>query len=275
MTQEAVNDEVIDKVVTNEVVEEVKAEPSEVEQKAAKMGWTPKDEFKGDPAKWRPAEEFVERGENMLPLVKAQIKRQDKEILELKETLRQFGEYNTKAEQRAYEKAMHDLKQQRADAIAAGDGVAFDKVDTAIEQLKSEVTSVKKPQEDTRNDPVYVEWLSTNAWVKDPVMERWATNYGEFLIKNGDADYGADVFEKITKAAKEKYPEKFENARRTNVPSVEGGQPAQRKGGKAYADIPSADRSACERMAKNAFPDDTKAQATFKANYTKTYFEEA
>jgi len=28
-------------------------------------------------------------------------------------------------------------------------------------------------------------------------------------------------------------------------------------------------------MAKNAFPDNTKAQADFKANYTKTYFEEA
>jgi uncharacterized membrane protein YqaE (UPF0057 family) len=41
----------------------------EVIDKATKMGWTPKTEFRGDPDKWRPADEFVERGENMLPFV--------------------------------------------------------------------------------------------------------------------------------------------------------------------------------------------------------------
>ena len=101
---------VVDEVVADETakVEETEkvAEPSEIEQKAMKMGWTPKDQFKGSPDKWRPADEFVERGENMLPIIKAQVKRQDREIAELKETLQKFGEYHTKTEQRAYEKAL-------------------------------------------------------------------------------------------------------------------------------------------------------------------------
>jgi len=182
------------KTVPETVVEEKSPEEKAIEEKAGKMGWTPKEEFKGDPAKWRPASEFVERGENMLPLVKAQIKRQDKEILELKETLRQFGEYNTKAEQRAYEKAMQDLKQQRADAIAAGDGVAFDKVDTAIEQLKKDVVEIKLPQVNTELDPVYLEWRKNNKWVDDPNAEKWAATYGEYLVAVGDAERGVDVF---------------------------------------------------------------------------------
>lgn len=251
-------------------------EPNEVEQKALKMGWTPKDQFKGDPDKWRPADEFVERGENMLPIIKAQVKRQDREIAELKETLQRFGEYHTKTEQRAYEKALNELREARAQAIATGDGAAFDRVDTEINAMQNQLRpAIEVKKQDSENDPVYVEWKSRNTWVNDPRAEQWAFQYGNYLINSGKATHGADVFEKISKAARDEFPEKFNNPRRDAAPSVEGGVPTPRRNGKSYADIPASDRAACERMAKNGFPDDDKAQAKFKAEYTKTYFEGA
>lgn len=254
---------------------EKKDEPSEIEVKARKMGWTEKENFRGDPEKWRPAEEFVERGENMLPIIKAQVKRQDREIAELKETLQKFGEYHTKTEQRAYEKALNDLREQRAQAIASGDGAAFDRVDNEINAMRSQFKppSVEIKHQDSEADPVYIEWKSRNTWVNDPRAEQWAFNYGNYLVNSGKAERGIDVFEKISKAARTEFPEKFTNPRRDAAPSVEGGVPAARRGGKSYADIPASDRAACERMAKNGFPDDEKAQAKFKAEYTKTYFE--
>src|SRR6185503_5830853 len=109
-----------------------------VEAEAAKMGWTPKSEFRGDPAKWRPADEFVERGKNMLPIVQAKVKRQETQIEELTRTVKDFADHMSKTDQRAYDRAMADLKQQRKEALAAGDGDTFEKVDEAIDQLKTE-----------------------------------------------------------------------------------------------------------------------------------------
>lgn len=268
-------DEVVDDVVSEVVADEV-VEQSEVEQKALKMGWTPKDQFKGDPSKWRPADEFVERGENMLPIVKARVAQQAKEIQELKDAMKQFGEYHTKTEQRAYDRALTDLREQRAQAIAAADGATFDRVDEQIESLKKELEEKNKfaeTKQNTDNDPVYVEWLGRNKWATDPAMEKWAYAHGKYLIDIGEAELGIDVFEKITKAAKIKYPEKFENQRRTSAPSVEGGVPKQRTGGKSYADLPADARAACDRMAKNAYSTDEKQAAKFKAEYVKNYFE--
>lgn len=249
---------------------------SEIEQKAFDMGHIPRNQFKGDPEKYVSAEEFIKRTENYMPIIKAQVKRQDREIAELKSTLQQFGEYHTKTEQRAYEKALNDLREQRAQAIATGDGAAFDRVDNEINAMRDQVKvpKVEVKQQDSESDPVYVEWKSRNTWVNDPKAEAWAFQYGNYLVNSGKAERGADVFEKISKAAKTEFPDKFNNPRRDTAPSVEGGIPAARRGGKSYADIPASDRSACERMAKNGFPDDEKAQAKFKAEYTKSYFQE-
>ena len=39
------------------------AQFDEYEQRASAEGWVPKEEWTGDPAQWRPAKEFLDRGE--------------------------------------------------------------------------------------------------------------------------------------------------------------------------------------------------------------------
>lgn len=279
MTDEIVQDEVVEVVAGSEAtVEDVKSELSDVEIKAKAMGWTPKDEFKGDPQKWRGAEEFVERGENMLPIVKARVNQQAKEIEELKATMRQFGEYHTKTEQRAYEKAMVDLRQQRADAIAAADGVAFDKVDIQIEAMRREIEDAGKianARPNSGDNPEYKQWADENKWVKDPELEQYAYDIGKKLRDAGITADGREFLELVGKKVKTLFPEKFENPRRAAAQSVEGGIPAPRRGGKTYADLPADAKSACDRMAKNAYSGDEKQAAKFKAEYVKNYYEGA
>lgn len=276
MTDEIVQDEVVEEV--KDEVAETPSELTEVEQKAIKMGWTPKEDFKGDPAKWRSAEEFVDRGENMLPIVKARVTAQAKEIEELRAAMKQFGEYHTKTEQRAYEKAMADLRQQRADAIAASDGVAFDKVDVQIQEMQREIADRAKIAEvkprKAEDDPEYQAWSSKNTWISDPKMERYAIKIGEYLRDEGETASGYEFLELVAKEVKAKFPEKFENPRRSGAASVEGGVPAPRKGGKSYADLPADARAACDRMAKNAYSGNEKEAAKFKAEYVKNYFSE-
>lgn len=258
---------------TPDEVEEAAQVSPEIEAEAKRMGWTPLEQFKGDPDKWRGADEFVERGRNMLPIVRATVKKQEREIAELKQSMKEFGEFHTKTEQRAYAQALADLKQQRADAIAAGDGVAFDKVDSAIDDLKKDIETKAKPAQQDQDDPVFNDWKGRNKWLDDPKMEAYGNAAANYLRGTGEKATGADFLELVTKEVKAKFPEKFENPRRSAAPSVEGGAPAARSGGKSFADMPADARAACERMARNGYSDKPKEQAAFKAEYVKSYFE--
>jgi len=53
----------------------------DVEKEAMNMGWTPKEKFKGDPAKWIDAETFVERAEHVLPILRADRDRLKRDLL--------------------------------------------------------------------------------------------------------------------------------------------------------------------------------------------------
>lgn len=251
----------------------------QVEARARAMGWTSKDEFKGDPSKWRDAAEFVERGENLLPLVKAQNKRLEREVAELKQTTREFAEHLSKTEQRAYDRAMADLKQQRKEALAAGDGEAFEKVDEAIDKLKTDAAAKAakhaEKKDDGGADPVYTEWESRNPWLKDSELSDYAEFAAQKLRAGGERATGAEFLDLVAQKVKAQFPAKFTNPRRETAQAVEGAAPARRSGGKAYADMPAEARAACDRMAKNGFAGDEKAQAKFKADYVKQYFEEA
>lgn len=256
--------------------EAASAAAAAVEAEAAKMGWTPKDQFKGDPAKWRPADEFVERGKNMLPIVQAKVKRQESQIEELTRTVKDFAEHQSKTEQRAYDRALATLKEQRAAAIAAGDGETFDKVDDAITDLRREVdakAAKAAAKAEPGDDPVYAEWEGRNTWLKDPRMSAFGTAAANYLRSTGETAQGAEFLELVTKEVKTKFPDKFTNPRREAAPAVEGAAPAARKGGKSYADMPADARAACDRMAKNGYGSDAKAMGEFKASYVKQYFE--
>jgi hypothetical protein len=271
-------DEIVDVVDKNEGKDDVKDESqvsAEIIAKAEKMGWTPKDQFKGDPAKWRPADEFVERGENMLPLVKAQVKRQERQIAELTAGLKELGDFHSKAIKNTYARAMADLKAQRAAAIASGDGAAFDAVDEQIDTLKDSIKADEPKNKGVEgDDPVFAEWLTRNKWAEDKKLQSYGFAYAEELRASGSKAEGLELLELVTKEIKAKFPEKFENPRRAAAAAVESGAGPRRTGGKSYADLPAEARAACDRMAKNGYSDKPKEMAEFKAQYVKQFFEQ-
>lgn len=244
----------------------------EVIAKAEKMGWTPKDQFRGDPAKWRPADEFVERGEKMLPILQANMRRQEREIADLKASMRELGEYHSKAQQRANEEAYQKLRQERADAIAKGDGVAFDKVDAQIADLKNKVETKTPPKQDEAEAAAFNEWLSHNKWAEDRKLQTIGRAIAESMVEDGEAARGTALLDLVTVEMKRRYPEKFENPRRSAAPTVEGGTGQRKTGGKAFADMPAEARAACDRMARNAYSDKPNEQAKFKAEYVRNFF---
>lgn len=240
---------------------------TEVEDKARKMGWTPKEEFKGDPEKWRDAAEFVERGENMLPIVKATVKKQERQIAELERTIKEFADYHSKTEQRAYEKAFKELKAKQIEAVAAGDAKAFAEVDAEMAALHKE--AAEKPKINVPgqgNDPVYDEWAGRNKWLEDKALEKEAEAQAIYLRERGDKRTGAEFLDAVKERVKKEYPDKFENPRRNSAQSVEGAASVAKKGGKTYADLPADAKAACDRFVAK--------KLLTKEAYVKQYFSE-
>jgi hypothetical protein len=64
----------------------------EVEQRARDWGWTPKEQWRGDPAGWLDAPDFVRRGEQVLPILQANYRKTEAE-------LRQVRQQNQRMEQ--------------------------------------------------------------------------------------------------------------------------------------------------------------------------------
>jgi hypothetical protein len=67
--------------------------PPDTEVRARTMGWVPKEEYKGNPDNWRDANEFVRRGEEILPIVQERNRDLTRRLTEL-ETRSQQQEAN-------------------------------------------------------------------------------------------------------------------------------------------------------------------------------------
>src|SRR5574343_553334 len=75
------------------------------EEQAREQGWKPKEEYEGDPNKWKPAKEFVERGELF-----GKIDTLGRELKETKKALKMLQEHNAKIKETEYARAVSELK---------------------------------------------------------------------------------------------------------------------------------------------------------------------
>lgn len=171
-----------------------------VEGQARRLGWYPKEKFRGNPDDWIPADRFVERAHNELPVLKENLRRLDEryaaeetrsrslmtQVTMLNNRLESIGEafdnmreLSTKAEQRGYDRALASLKAQAKQAAEDGDAVAVERVMTETAELvanrvkadapppegkdgKDKRTTERAPQRDASQ-------VQT-----DPVAEAWA-----------------------------------------------------------------------------------------------------
>ena len=234
----------------------------DIEARAFRMGWRPKDQYKGPEAEWIPAEQFVERVMENVPVLKRTIKtmderfaRQEKEFGELKQTFSDYREFATRAEQRAYEKAKKDLMAQRDVAIQHADVDTVRQVETQIAELdktaKPPATETTRAETINRPDPAILEWVGENPWFSsDRMLHGVAQSIDGALIADRP---GLSVRERLSLVKEEvqrRFPEKFSNPRRETPSAVAAtNAPSQRrKSGHAYEDLPPEAKKACDKI---------------------------
>lgn len=210
--------------------EQSQAEPTQVELRAMEEGWVPQDQWEGDPDQWRPAKEFLDRGE----LFK-KIEDQNRTIKEFKKALQDLQSHHTKVREVEYARALNALKQQKKEALESGDADSVIKIDDQIDLVKTEQQNLKRQpaqQEFEEPNPEFTNWVDRNKWYEtDKAMKAYADSIGTDLAMAGNSP--SEVLKKVEQLVKQEFTRKFKNPNRDKPGSVEG---STNKGSKAGSD---------------------------------------
>lgn len=219
---------------------DIKQEPaglSDIEVEASEKGWVPEKEWDGDPKDWRPAREFLDRGELMdrISSQTKQLNQYDAKIQTLETSLKQLTEHNKKVAELEYSKAMSDLKKQKADALDVGDHTAVVELDDKMSELKQSKqeteTLEQAPQSPQGPHPEVTAWMTENTWYNTDMALRGAADAiaNQFLALNPAAESTPSVvLTHVSQQLLQEFPEKFGKRIRTNA-TVEPSNTGSRK----------------------------------------------
>lgn len=249
--------------------EQTNVPAQDVEAKARQYGWRPKEEWKGDDSRWVDAETFVKRGDEVIPIIKADraklekaLEKANEEIAEMRDTFSQFKQYHSQTQARAYQQAMRDLEQRQAQAVEANDLAEVRETTKEIAALAAEMTVGQKPVQRSYEQE-FNRWKADNAWFEtDTVMRAAAAALGDEAVKKGLE--GKAQLDFVSERIRKEFPHKFENPNRTAPAAVEGGGQPPKKSGKGWADLPAEAKAFADRMVKQGL--------ITKDQYAKDYF---
>lgn len=273
----------------------------DIEVKAKEMGWVPQEDFKGDPKNWRDADEFVSRGEEILPIVRKDNERLRSEVAQTRletarlkalvdagqESMAELKKFHTEDTRRQVEKAQRDLRAGIKQAKADGNE---DLEETLREEL-TEVNAALKEAGQTRTkdtreeppqpvvDPALISWKAENPWFETDVKKTALT---VAIAQELRADpknaglQGMDFYKRAAAGADE-----ILNPRpgRGHSKLEEGGGGVGAAGvggpeGKTFRDLPSDARTVCDKQAAKLVGEGRafKTQDAWRKHYVEQYF---
>lgn len=222
MTVENMEVGVVDTSDVNESNEQNVKQPSRYEIDAREMGWRPKDEWEGDPEKWRDAKEFVERGE-----LYGKIDTMGRELKETKKALRMLQEHHTKVKETEYKRAVEELKALQKKHLEEGNSDGYIETtelltDLRAEQKAREVVAEVTPKQ-SGVDPRFIDWVQENSWYeKNQEMRDYADIIGQGYAAKHPGINPELVLKYVTKEVKSRFKDSFQNPNREKPTAVEG-----------------------------------------------------
>lgn len=281
---------------------------SDVETTAREMGWRPKEEFRGDESKWVDAQTFVSRGENFLPILRAdngrlkteltetrtQLAEQAKALAAAQEAIAELKQFGVEQTKRQVEQARRDLTEQLKQAREAGDVEGEVRIQEGLADLREAKSAtsapapaaapaaapVASPAPPPAADPATAAWLAENDWFeKRPSLRGLAMGFAE-EIKADKALAGltgAPFYKELSKRMEpylepkgEPEPSKVGSGRPTGGGGAGGGVPKVR----TYDDLPADAKAACDSQARKLVGEGRafKTQAEQRAHYVSIFF---
>lgn len=281
----------------NEVALESKA-PPEIQTEAEKQGWIPPTRFRGDPERFIDADAYLRRGEEVLPIVKAQLKdtraeletlrttaAETKEALaEAQEALKMIEARHTVETQKKVDEAKAAVKDALKKASEAGDHEAVAELTEQMVELRDagkadaeEKVEKKEAPKPPVLSPEFLAWKADNPWFeKDRKRTAFALGAGEDLRANGDTSQGRAFYDKITAEV-----EAFFDRREPLEDKVEGSRggangASARGGKKSFDSMPAEAKAACTSDTKKFVGEGKlfKTATEWHNYYAAEYFKE-
>jgi hypothetical protein len=251
---------------------EAPAEPapkSQIEATASKIGWAGKDEWKGDPADWIDAPDFILKAAGeVLPSMRKSLEDARDEIKGLKKAVNASIKHISKARQDGYEQRSRELQAELAQYAEAGDVENVKSVTKDIVALEKEV---REEVADLPEEPSeFTAWREANPWYgTDEAHSAACDAIGKKVFEEGYT--GKAQIAEVDRRMREKFPGLFakpENPNRRLPGAVEGsGTVIRRQGGKSFSDMPREHQDMCLDLMKQS-------KTITKENYAKEYFAE-
>lgn len=239
---------------------EAGADPSvSVDELASQCGWAPLDAWRGDPADWQPAAEFLKS----TVLVNKRLRG------ELKDLKRSIDKTTTQMAEEKFAKLRASLEAKLEDAVETGDKAAAKQVSAELAKLQAEQASGGMGERNGYIAPPA--FLDENPWYGE---NEEATDYA-LSVANRAMSQGKSFPEQLEAARTavvKRFPELFEaQPRRKAPPAVHdpGGRNAgQRSGGTGWNDLPADVQRDMERAFIRT------GMVTDKALLAKNWFDE-
>lgn len=249
----------------------------QTEKEARLFGWVPKEEFRGSEDDWVDAEVFVKRGKEINPILRKNnellMKKLDekaKEIDSIKASVEEFKKFQKESFERKtaeYEVQIAQLKSQKREAIAEGNGDLVVDIDDQIDSLKEAQREAKEaakakpePEQPAQvsipDDPELQSWLTKNTWFGNDIeMTELANTLGSSVRKQFPHLTSRAFLDKLDDKIREYMPNKFlgNKAKGSAVDSSGSVRGSGSSGKKTYDNLPDDAKQACDRFIKNGW----------------------
>jgi hypothetical protein len=223
-----------------------------LEDVAARMGWAPEDQWRGDPDKWKPADQFVSDTADINSKLGSKLNRLERQMDAMVRT-------STAVTEQALARQRQELLDQRQEAFETGDSDKFNRADKAL-------TELQQPAQQPHVPPETQEFMERNSsWFqKDGAATQWAINRAEELKALPPAKQLAQV----EKEAREYFPEHFPQASKPKPAPLTkpGARAAPKPAAKSFAALPPEAQKAALEFEKGG--------KCSKEEYAAIYFDE-
>lgn len=184
-------------------------EPTEHEKRAMEKGWVPKDQWSGDPDTWRPAKDYLDRGELI-----GKIMAQGRQLEELRQAVTFLSEKEKKQFVAGYERAIEETKAQRNAFLREGEVLEAAELDDKLDMLKEQAREAKQAIRSQAAPPgpsqTFISWAERNTWYngRDHVS-KFADDKGDEFKRANPSSTESEMLEYVEREVKKEYAHKF------------------------------------------------------------------
>ena len=286
---------------TTEIVDN---SPPEVKAEAAAMGWIAPEQYRGDPDRFTSAEEYVRRGKEVIPIIRANAKKLEEKLeralaenAELAASLKainanmaEFTQAQRETMRERLEAQRRELLAERKQAREEGNDELLDDVEERLDanrQKRAAIDAEPKPKEAPSGDAPpapsaeqlarFNAWRSENPWYgreddEGVMLTALSYKYAQQALKEGKQNeaFFAFVDEKMAPHLR----------RAPAVDKTEAGGRGSSGGGgggpRGYASLPPDAKAQCDADERRFVGANKvfKTPAEWRAHFTAQYFGE-